>query len=76
MARKNKSSKAADKKRDRLALEKLMNHRLQFVKAANEQEDPLQALPSFRVSRRSKLLLRVTRLLNAIYRDTRRRDWT
>ncbi len=49
MGRKNKSSKAAEKKRDRLAMEKLMNGRLQFVKAANEQEDPLEALPSFRV---------------------------
>ena len=49
MGRKNKSSKAAEKKRERLELERRMNDRIKFVKAANAQKDPLEALPSFKV---------------------------
>ena len=51
-----KVSKAGERKKERLANERLMNERLQFVKAANAQEDPLGALPSFKVrkSQRSK----------------------
>lgn len=49
MGRKNKSSKAAEKKRDRLALERRMNDRIKIVKAANDCPDPLQQLPSFKV---------------------------
>ena len=43
------SSKAAEKKRERLEMEKLMNTRVQLVKAANSVEDPLENLPSFKV---------------------------
>jgi len=42
------SSKAAEKKRERLEMEKLMNTRVQLVKAANSVEDPLENLPSFK----------------------------
>ena len=49
MGRKNKSSKAAEKKRDRLALERRMNDRIKIVKAANDLPDPLEQLPSFKV---------------------------
>lgn len=42
------SSKAAEKKRERLEMEKLMNSRVQLVKAANDVEDPLENLPSFK----------------------------
>ncbi len=44
-----KVSKAGERKKERLANERLMNERLQFVRAANAQEDPLGALPSFKV---------------------------
>ena len=50
MGRKNKSSKAAEKKRDRLELEKRMNSRVSIVKKANEQEDPMATLAPFKVS--------------------------
>jgi len=37
----------AEKKRERLEMEKKMNSRVQLVKAANKVEDPLENLPSF-----------------------------
>lgn len=43
------SSKAALKKKERLELQKKMDARVLIVKAANQQEDPLDTLPSFRV---------------------------
>ena len=49
MGRKNKSSKAAEKKRDRLELEKKMNARVSIVKAANEQADPMAQMMPFKV---------------------------
>jgi len=46
--KKSGSSKAAEKKKERLEMEKLMNSRVQLVKAANSVEDPLENLPSFK----------------------------
>lgn len=48
---KARESKAKEKKRERIALEKKMNSRVAFVKAANDQPDPLATLPSFKVGR-------------------------
>lgn len=42
------NSKAAEKKRERLEMEKKMNARVALVKAANAVDDPLENLPSFR----------------------------
>jgi len=42
------NSKAAEKKKERLEMEKLMNDRVKLVKAANDVEDPLENLPSFK----------------------------
>ena len=47
---KTSSSKAALKKKERLELQKKMDSRVVIVKAANDQLDPLDKLPSFRVS--------------------------
>ncbi len=47
---KTSSSKAAIKKKERLELQKKMDARVAIVKAANDQQDPLDNLPSFRVS--------------------------
>ena len=55
MGRKNKSSKAAEKKAERLALERKMNSRIAIVKTANSQPDPLDLLPSFRAFKRNDL---------------------
>jgi len=43
------SSKAAAKKKERLDLQKKMDARVAIVKAANQQQDPLETLPSFQV---------------------------
>lgn len=52
MTRKDRrSSKAAQKKKDRLEMERRMNERVALVKAANAQADPLDQLPSFQVHR-------------------------
>jgi len=48
MGKGNKSSKSADKKREKAELEKKMSARLALVRAANEVEDPLENLPSFK----------------------------
>ena len=48
MGRKNKTSKAAEKKKERLALQKKMDQRVKFVKEANDCKDPLGQLPSFK----------------------------
>ena len=42
-------SKAAEKKKERIAMQRKMDARLVFVNAANQQVDPLAALPSFKV---------------------------
>ena len=44
------SSKSAEKKKERIAMQRKMDARLVFVNAANQQEDPLASLPSFKVS--------------------------
>ena len=44
------ASKAAEKKKERLAMQKKMDSRLLIVNAANAQEDPLSSLPSFKVN--------------------------
>ena len=42
------NSKAADKKRDRM--QRKMDPKLECIKLANLQSDPLESLPSFKVS--------------------------
>ena len=46
---KGRSAKGAEKKRERIAMQRKMDARLVFVKAANAQDDPLASLPSFKV---------------------------
>ena len=53
MGRKDKSSKAAQKKQERLDLQRKMDERVKLVKAANQMSDPLQTLPSFKVRPRT-----------------------
>jgi len=48
MGKGNKASKSADKKREKAETEKKMNARLALVRAANELDDPLENLPSFK----------------------------
>ena len=49
MGKAKANSKAAEKKRERLEMEKKMNGRVVLVKAANQMDDPLENLPSFKV---------------------------
>jgi len=49
MVKAKSNSKAAEKKRERLEMQKRVDERVKFVNAANKQEDPLSALPSFKV---------------------------
>ena len=50
MARKQKKvSRAGEKKKERLEMEKKMNERIKIVKAANDVENPIEQLPSFKV---------------------------
>jgi len=49
MAKAKVTSKAAEKKKERLEMQKKVDARIKFVNAANKQEDPLGALPSFKV---------------------------
>ena len=49
MGKAKPNSKAAEKKRERLEMEKKMNARVAIVKAANNTSDPLENLPSFKV---------------------------
>ena len=46
---KTSNSKAALKKKERIELQKKMDARIAIVKVANDQADPLDNLPSFRV---------------------------
>ena len=48
---KGKTSKAALKKKERIELQKKMDSRIAIVKVANDQADPLDNLPSFRVKK-------------------------
>ena len=47
------NSKAAEKKRDRIAMQRKMDARVAIVKTANLQDDPLGSLPSFKVSKKN-----------------------
>jgi len=49
MGKAKANSKAAEKKRERLELEKKMNARVALVKVANDASDALENLPSFKV---------------------------
>ena len=42
-------SKAAEKKKERIEMQRKMDARLVYVNAANKQMDPLASLPSFKV---------------------------
>ena len=50
MAKGDPNSKAAEKKRQRLAMQRKMDARVAIVKTANLQDDPLASLPSFKVT--------------------------
>ena len=60
MGKANPNSKAAEKKRERLEMEKKMNARVAIVKAANSSSDPLENLPSFKVT---KIIIAMFRLI-------------
>lgn len=60
MGRKDKTSKSAQKKKDRLELEKKMNERVAIVKAANDQPDPLATLPSFKTFTKNGMNIRLS----------------
>jgi len=49
------SSKSAEKKKERIAMQRKMDARLVFVNAANQQEDPLASLPSFKTFNKNGL---------------------
>ena len=49
MGKAKANSKAAEKKRERLEMEKKMNARVAIVKVATSTSDPLENLPSFKV---------------------------
>jgi hypothetical protein len=47
---KQNNSKAAAKKKERIEQQRKVDARVKIVKVANSQVDPLDALPSFKVS--------------------------
>ena len=49
MAKAKLHSKAAEKKKERIEMQKKVDARIKFVNEANKQDDPLAALPSFKV---------------------------
>ena len=49
MTKSKSNTKAADKKKERIELQKRIDARIKFVSEANKQEDPLSVLPSFKV---------------------------
>jgi hypothetical protein len=49
MAKGKMNLKAAEKKRDRIAMMRKMDARVAIVKIANDQPDPMAILPSFKV---------------------------
>jgi len=75
MARKDKKmSKAQEKKKERLDLEKKMNARVAIVDEANKTEDHLKELPSFQVYKKDKLSYALTtQPVDKIDESTR--DW-
>ncbi len=74
MGRKEKSSKAAEKKARRLEMEKKMNERVAIVKAANAVSNPLEQLPSFAKFNKNdlELTMETTRTANLKESD---REW-
>ncbi|TRY79190.1 hypothetical protein TCAL_07370 [Tigriopus californicus] len=60
MTRKDRKSKAAQKKKDRLEMERRMNERVAIVKLANTQTDPLDQLPSFQTFRKNDVSLNLS----------------
>lgn len=50
MAKGKMNSKAAEKKKERIALQRKMDARIAIVREANAQPDPLSGLPSFKVN--------------------------
>merc|ERR1712226_1704440 len=59
MGKANPNSKAAEKKRERLEMEKKMNARVALVKAANSVSDPLENLPSFKKYSKNELEIEI-----------------
>ena len=51
MAKAKLHSKAAEKKKERIEMQKKVDARIKFVNEANKQDDPLAALPSFKVKK-------------------------
>jgi len=60
MGKAKPNSKAAEKKRERLEMEKKMNARVAIVKAANSSSDPLENLPSFKKYNKNDLEVELT----------------
>merc|ERR1712226_1349040 len=60
MGKANPNSKAAEKKRERLEMEKKMNAREAIEKAANNTSDPLENLPSFKKYSKNDLEVELT----------------
>ena len=48
---KGKVSKAIEKKKEEIEMQKKVDARIKFVNEANKQDDPLAALPSFKVKK-------------------------
>jgi len=60
MAKAKANSKAAEKKKERLEMQKKVDARIKFVNEANKQEDPLAALPSFKVFSKNGMTLNLS----------------
>jgi len=60
MGKSKANSKAAEKKRERLDMEKKMNWRVALVKAANSASDPLENLPSFKKYSKNEVEVEIT----------------
>merc|ERR1712223_261461 len=60
MGKAKANSRAAEKKRERLEMEKKMNARVAIVKAANNTTDPLENLPSFKKYNKNNLEVELT----------------
>lgn len=72
--KKSGSSKSAEKKKERLEMERLMNSRVQLVKAANSVEDPLENLPSFKKYEKNGMNVAISaERLTDLDKDTK--DW-
>merc|ERR1712223_689621 len=60
MGKAKANSRAAEKKRERLEMEKKMNARVAIVKAANNTTDPLENLPSFKKYNKNNVEVELT----------------